>query len=64
MKPKWHDAVALLEDLPARHLARGRVGTVVEKLGKDCFEVEFDDDEGQNYATLALKGDQLLVLHH
>ena len=64
MGPKWKDAVVLLEDLPARSLARGQVGTVVEKLGRNRFEVEFDDEQGQNFATLALRGDQLLVLHH
>ena len=64
MEPKWNDAVVLLEDMPARKLARGQVGTVVEKLGKDVFEVEFDDDGGRNFVTLALRAHQLLVLHH
>jgi hypothetical protein len=26
--------------------------------------VEFDDEEGRNFATLTLRADQLLVLHH
>lgn len=64
MALKAKDTVALLEDVPARHLERGQVGTVLEKLGRELFEVEFDDDEGENFATLALKADQLLVLHH
>jgi len=63
MALKAKDMVALLEDVPARHLARGQVGTVIEKLGRELFDVEFDDDEGENFATLSLKADQLLVLH-
>ena len=56
--------VALLEDLPERQLKRGEVGTVVEILAPDVYEVEFSDDEGQTYAELALRGDQLVTLHN
>jgi hypothetical protein len=58
------DVVALTEDLPKRALLRGQVGTVVEALAPDVFEVEFVDNNGRTYATLALKTDQLLLLHH
>jgi hypothetical protein len=58
------DVVALLEDLPARGLVRGQVGTVVERLAQGVFEVEFSDDRGRAYAMLALAADQLMVLHH
>jgi hypothetical protein len=58
------DVVALLEDLPSHGLVRGQVGTAVERLSPDVFEVEFSDDEGRSYAMLALKVDQLMVLHH
>lgn len=58
------DAVALIEDLPERGLYRGQVGTVVEALAPDVFEVEFSDDEGRAYASLALNASQLLVLHY
>ncbi len=58
------DVVALLTDIPEQGLVRGQVGTVVERLTDDAFEVEFIDDEGQTYAELALIADQLLVLHH
>jgi hypothetical protein len=57
-------AVALLEDLPARNLQRGQVGTVVEILAPDVFEVEFSDSEGRAYATCPLHSGQLMVLHH
>ena len=58
------DVVALTEDIPAHGLLRGQVGTVVESLGPDMFEVEFVDNDGRTYATLSLKSNQLLVLHY
>ncbi len=58
------DTVALVEDLPDRKLKRGEVGTVVEILAPGVYEVEFCDDEGQTYAELALRGDQLVPLHN
>jgi len=58
------DTVALLEDLPERKLKRGEVGTVVEILALDVFEVEFCDDERQIYAELALHDEQLITLHN
>lgn len=62
--PKLLNVVALLEDLPGIGLVRGQVGTIVEKLGSGAFEVEFSDDSGRTYATLALQSKQFLVLHH
>ncbi|MFQ5668789.1 MAG: DUF4926 domain-containing protein [Candidatus Binatia bacterium] len=61
---KLLDTVALLEDLAARELKRGEVGTVVEILAPGVYEVEFSDDDGQTYAELALRGDQLVLLHN
>jgi len=61
---KLLDVVALTEDLPERDLRRGQVGTVVEELTPDVFEVEFSDNQGRTYATLALRSDQLLVLRY
>ena len=58
------DVVALTEDLPANGLRRGQVGTVVELLDDGVFEVEFADNEGRTYATLALKIGQLMLLHY
>ena len=58
------DVVALTEDLPDRGLFRGQVGTVVESLAPQVFEVEFSDDEGRTYASLALRADQLMLLHY
>ena len=56
--------VALLEDLAERKLKRGEVGTVVETLAPDVYEVEFCDDEGQTYMELALRADQIVTLHN
>ena len=56
--------VALLEDIPQRSLRRGQVGTIVERLATGVFEVEFSDNEGHTYATLALHTDQFMILHH
>jgi len=61
---KLLDTVALLEDLPGRKLKRGEVGTVVEVLAPDVYEVEFSDDDGQTYAELALRKEQGVLLHN
>jgi hypothetical protein len=56
--------VALVEDLPQKGLRRGQVGTIVESLAAGVYEVEFYDDSGRTYATLALRSEQLMRLHH
>lgn len=56
--------VALLRDLPERHLVRGQVGTVVELLAPNSVEVEFSDDQGRTYATAALAIEDLVPLRH
>jgi Domain of unknown function (DUF4926) len=56
--------VALLEDVPAKGLKRGQVGTVVEVLAPSVFEVEFSDDDGRAYAMAAVPVDKLIQLHH
>jgi hypothetical protein len=64
MQPKLLDVVALLEDQSSEGLVRGQVGTIVETLSPDVFEVEFSDDDGRTYASTAVRSDQLLVLRH
>ena len=61
---KLLDVVALTEDLPNCKLRRGQVGTVVELLDPGVFEVEFTDNDGRTFASLALKENQLLVLYY
>lgn len=58
------DVVALTEDVPEHGLLRGQVGTVVEFLDKDSFEVEFSGDDGRAYALAPLMRGQLLILHY
>jgi Domain of unknown function (DUF4926) len=55
MKDNMHllDVVALTEDIPEKGLRRGQVGTIVEVLGPEVFEIEFSDEEGRAYAMLA-----------
>lgn len=38
---KLLDTVVLVDSLPERNLRRGDIGTVVEILASDVFEVEF-----------------------
>jgi hypothetical protein len=66
MTPIIHllDVIALTTDLPERGLLRGQVGTIVENLAPGIFEVEFSDDQGRTYAQLAVREDQLMVLHY
>jgi hypothetical protein len=61
---KLLSVVALLEGMPERGLRRGQVGTVVETLAPGVYEVEFSDDSRRTYASLALRTDQLMHLHH
>ncbi len=58
------DIVALKSDLPKNRLLAGQVGTIVEILAPEVYEVEFSDDDGQTYATQALPASQLLKLHY
>jgi len=68
-----HDMVALIEDTPAQRfpfggqilLRRGQVGTVVEELGDgETFEIEFSRPDGQAYAMVAIRAEQLLPLYY
>jgi hypothetical protein len=56
--------VALMEDLTEMALQRGQVGTIVERLSPGVYEVEFSDEQGRTYASLPLRTDQLMELHH
>jgi hypothetical protein len=61
---KLFDSVALLEDLPEENLRRGQVGAIVEIYNDgEAFEVEFVDTNGHTYGLLALRPEQLMLLH-
>ena len=61
---KTLDVVALTNDIPEKHLRRGQVGTIVEPLSANVFEVEFSDLEGNPYEICAVSKNRLMVLHH
>ena len=56
------DVVALKTDLPEHNLTAGQVGTLVEALAPNIYEVEFSDNYGQTYVMLPLHTDQVLKL--
>ena len=64
VKIKLLDVVALNVSLPEHNLLVGQVGTIVELLAPDVYEVEFSDDNGQTYAMLPLRHHQLIRLHY
>lgn len=61
---KLLDVVATLEDLPAAHLAKGQVGTIVDELSEEFVLVEFADLGGVAYAIEPIHVRQLIALHH
>ncbi|MGE3310149.1 MAG: DUF4926 domain-containing protein [Limisphaerales bacterium] len=66
MKSEIHelDVVALLADRSDRGLVAGQVGTVIQALADDHFEVEFSGDDGRPYAMLSVPARELMVLHY
>ena len=61
---KTLDVVALLVDKPEEQLVTGQVGTVVELLAPDVYEVEFLDSKGRTITVTELKRADLLLLQH
>ena len=48
------DVVALIEDLPEKGFRKGQVGTIVEQLAPQVYEVEFNGLDGKTCATVAV----------
>jgi len=61
---KLLDVVALLVDKPEEGPVLGQVGTVVEVLVPDVYEIEFLDSKGETIALTELKRSEVLVLKH
>ncbi|MDH5718374.1 MAG: DUF4926 domain-containing protein [Spirochaetia bacterium] len=61
---KLFDVVALTESLPQEKLKKGHVGTIVEVLNSNTFEVEFSDNEGKTFAVTTITSDKLLQLSY
>ena len=54
MTPQLLDVVVLVRDLPADGLQAGDLGTVIELLDADTFEVEFVAASGRTQALVTL----------
>ena len=61
---KLLDVVALTEDMLEKSLTKGQVGTIVEELAADVYEVEFSDLDGKSYAVAAVPAARLIRLIH
>jgi len=61
---KLLDVVALTDDLPQKGLHKGQVGTIVELLSPQVYEVEFSGLDGKTYATAAVSEKVLIRLIH
>lgn len=61
---KLLDVVATLEDVPASHLAKGQVGTIVNELSENFVLVEFADLNGVAYALEPIPVGKLIELRH
>jgi Domain of unknown function (DUF4926) len=62
--PTVLDVVALLKDLPDKNLSKGQVGTIVEQLDENVFEVEFIDNQtGATIALETIQSKDLILLH-
>ena len=58
---KLLDVVAFLAHKPAENLIPGQVGTIVETLAPDVFEVEFCNSDGRTVGLAELRRDEFLV---
>ncbi len=58
------DVIALTGDIPDQNLIKGQVGTIVEQLDENIYEVEFSDNNGKTYSSLSLSSEQFIILHY
>ena len=61
-QPKLFDIVELLIDLPENNLKAGVQGTIVECYGKNAYEVEFANAEGETLALCTLSPQQFVIV--
>ena len=61
---KLLDVFATLEDVPASHLAKGQVGTIVDELSENFVLVEFADIDGVAYALEPIPVSKLIEFRH
>jgi hypothetical protein len=60
---KQLDVVALTRDIPEKKLVKGLVGTIVEQLDENVFEVEFVNTKGETIALESIRSADLFLLH-
>lgn len=60
---KLHDVIALLKDIPEKKLSKGQVGTIVEQLDENIYEVEFCDKKDQTIALSEIEDRDMMELH-
>ena len=58
------DVVALLKDIPEKNLKKGQVGTIVEILDKNVYEIEFCNKNGETIASISIKEENILLLRY
>ncbi|MBL8416340.1 MAG: DUF4926 domain-containing protein [Propionivibrio sp.] len=58
------DVVATLEDVPASHLAKGQVGTIVDEFSENFVLDEFTDLDGVAYVLELIPVGKLIELRH
>lgn len=61
---KLLNVVASLNDVPASHLAKGQVGTIVDELSGHFVLVEFADIDGEAYTLERIPVGKLIELSH
>ncbi len=61
-KIKELNSIALLKNIPKKNLSKGQVGTVVEKLDENTFEIEFTNSNGETILTTPLPEKDLILL--
>jgi hypothetical protein len=62
-KLKVLDVVAVIKDIPEKKLVKGQVGTIVDQLDENVFEVEFCNKSGETISTQTLRDSDLFLLH-
>ncbi len=63
-KFKILDVIALLKDMPEKNLLKGQVGTIVEELDENVYEIEFCNNKGETIAMANVTAENLLLLHY
>lgn len=63
-KFKILDIIALLTDIPGKKLIKGQVGTIVEYLDNNIYEVEFCNKQGETISVLPIDEKSMLLLHY